>query len=116
MILHSDILTRKDLIDMLPRQIDADIHERGSRKRARSWNVKLAYYGPKQKGRRMGFVNSGTHGAGYAYSATYDEHGEWMSRLFDIDPNAIITDYNGRDDFHRKTEYKYADLEQASKP
>lgn len=43
--------------------------------------------------------------------ATYDEHGRWMARLFDIDPHAriksAVNDFNGRDDFHAQTGGKY---------
>ncbi len=82
----------------------------GSRSRANGFTVKLAAM-PKEGRRRR--RNTGTHGAedgGWPImvaAATYDEHGEWMAKLFDIDPDAIITYYNGRADFHEQTEGKY---------
>jgi hypothetical protein len=43
--------------------------------------------------------------------ATYDEHGEWMARLFERDPRAIVyglVKYDGRDGFHEATGDRYA--------
>jgi|ERR1700729_4346849 len=37
-------------------------------------------------------------------TATYDEHGEWMAKLFEIDPDAIIATYDGVEDFYRQTQ------------
>lgn len=43
--------------------------------------------------------------------ATYDEHGQWMARLFEVDPRAriksAVNDFHGREDFHRQTSQRY---------
>jgi hypothetical protein len=56
--------------------------------------------------------NTGQWGAeqsgGYDKGATYDEHGVWMARLFEIDPDAIVGPYDGVDKFHEMTRYEYA--------
>ena len=43
--------------------------------------------------------------------ATYNEHGQWMARLFELDPQArivsAVNDFNGVEDFHRQTSRRY---------
>jgi hypothetical protein len=43
--------------------------------------------------------------------ATYEEHGEFMARVFDADPNAVIkttfATYRGRTDFDQQTNYEF---------
>lgn len=34
-------------------------------------------------------------------AATYDEWGYWLDRLFELDPGAILGQYESRDDLHR---------------
>jgi len=112
MRIHSDRLTRQDLYSATEGiegvWVDGAI-ETGSRSRARGFTVKLA--AEPQKGRRR--RNTGNYGAedgGYPIqvaAATYDEHGRWMAELFERDPDAIITYYSGRDDFHEQTDGKY---------
>ena len=93
MKLHSDVLTRTDLIEALDLPaVTAEIAECGSRKRRRGFTVYLSGTSP---------FASQRSGAGKA--ATWDQHGRWMARLFDIDPDAIIAIYNGRDAFYAET-------------
>lgn len=58
---------------------------------------------PRQTG-QWGAEQSG----GYLKGATYAEHGVWMARLFEMDPEAIVGPYDGADDFHRQTRYEFA--------
>jgi hypothetical protein len=43
--------------------------------------------------------------------ATYHEHGHWMARVFEMDPDAriksAVNDFDGREDFHRQTNGLY---------
>lgn len=44
-------------------------------------------------------------------AATWDEHGVWMARLFDKDPELRIVafaKYEGKEDFHTQTEGRYS--------
>lgn len=54
-------------------------------------------------------TNSGNRGAGTYPAATYDEWGEFLAALFELDPTAKTdgAGYNGRDDFHVKTKGHY---------
>lgn len=58
-------------------------------------NVRLASWEPRGKGMNYRLVTGG-HGSWSveAWNATWDEHGIWMARLFDIDPNLRITGAN----------------------
>lgn len=73
------------------------------RLRQRGWKVRLTCT------RSNRHRNSGTHGAATweMPAASWDQHGRWMAELFERDPNARISNYNGRDDFHRATKGKY---------
>jgi len=107
MKIHSDILTSANLLQETPQDVYADIQAVGSRSRARAFNVRLEYTGTDKRRRR----NTGSYGAEdggypqYRKAATWDEHGIWMDRLFQIDPYAIIANYNGYDDFITQTTY-----------
>jgi hypothetical protein len=114
MRIHSDKLTRADLAEAIMAAglegvyVDGVIEGR-SQSRARGFTVKLAARpGPGRRRRNTG--RYGAEDAGhemYQASATYDEHGAWMAELFERDPDAIVTYYKGRDDFHDQTEGKY---------
>lgn len=91
MKIHSDKLTRADISDALATtgltaegvHLDGLI-ERGSRKRARGFEVKLS--AEPRKGRRRQ-RNTGQHGAEFMgdqplwVAATWDEHGRWFAEL-----------------------------------
>ena len=105
MKLYSDILTSEDLDAALPAGVGIrKVTRISTRQRLRCWEVFL-------EGRTAAHTrktNSGTHGAGSYYAASYDDHGEWMAVLFDIDPAAIISHWKGRDAFHAGTKGAYA--------
>lgn len=106
MKIHSDIITREDLFNSLPKfNLEVEVTMHGSRKRARAFNVGLQWDGPKVKGDGRYRRNYGTSGGGFdqPWAATYDEWGEWLARLFEIDPDAIAGSYNGREDFIAQT-------------
>jgi hypothetical protein len=121
MRIHSDVLTPSRLVEAIDAAgLDIAVHldscsVHKSRKRARGIEFRL---GATErvgtlKGERITRRprNTGKYGAeqagGHLYAATYDEHGEWMARLFDADPDAIIGYYDGRDHFHAETRYQY---------
>jgi hypothetical protein len=105
MKIHSDTLTRAVLFAALPKPLlDLECTQHGSRSRAHAFNVGLQWYGGKVKGDGRYRRNHGTSGGfDMPWAATYDEWGEWLARLFDIDPNAIAGQYKGRDDFYDQT-------------
>lgn len=110
MKIYSDVLTPDDIRANTPDRVYANVAEQGSRKRARAFIVYLEYLGEKAKGDgRTRRVNTPGTAGGLdsplvgSTTATYDEHGEWMAKLFDIDPDAIIASYDGRDDFLAQT-------------
>lgn len=113
MKIYSDTLERTDLYKALgevggrednwPSLYLSAITIQRPRIRSCGWNVRLEAL--RDSGH---FRNTGTHGAEQGVRAvSWDEHGEWMARLFEIDPNARIANYDGREDFHRQTEDKY---------
>ena len=106
MKIYSNVLTWGQLIDALPADVIASIQViRRPRVAARGWKVYLEGTGTRHTKK----VNSGESGAGYHSAATYDDHGEWMARLFAIDPDARISWWKNRADFDKGTEYRYSD-------
>lgn len=117
MRIHSDTLTFGDLTDAL-RVTKLSVEgvwlynssDHGSRKRAHAFEVALrAEPGRDRNGKARRAPNSGSYGADYGRAATYDEWGYWLAELFRRDPNAVMTYYNGADDFHAKTKHAYGD-------
>lgn len=105
MKVYSDIIETHELWKALPEDVYANVRPiKRPRVRARGWDVNLEGLGARHTRK----VNSGEYGAGYHKAATYDDHGEWMQRLFDIDPDARISWWKDRADFMRGTEGKYA--------
>lgn len=108
MKVYSDSLERGDLWEALPEvslYLEAVTIKR-PRTRSRGWTVRLEAL------RNSGhYRNSGQYGAEGTRAATWDEHGEWMARLFEKDPNAKITYYDGAEDFHAQTAGKYRRVE-----
>ena len=93
MRIHSSILSYADLKHARPDNVTVDIeHEGGSRKRGRGFTVYL--YGSSPFWAQH---DSSRH------AATWDEHGIWMARLFDLDRDAIISWYDGYEDFIGQT-------------
>ena len=106
MKVYSDTITRADLFDCLPGDVSAEVIEiRHARKRAHGFTVSLEGIGDRHYRRK----NGGNYGASSpgVMAATWDDHGVWMARLYELDPDALIADYAGRDDFERQTrEYR----------
>ena len=109
MRIHSDIIKREDLYNALPnRHLYLRATEHGSRSRAYAFECGLEYLGPKNAKHKY-WKNSGKCGAANVLAATYDEWGEWLLALFEIDPDAICGNYRGVRDFHDKTHGKYSE-------
>lgn len=98
MNVYSDTLTYRDLIDAAPAGVTVPVLEPMPRPRTRRFGYVVGLSGSSPYASQLRTEN-GTHKA-----ATWDEHGIWMSRLFDIDPEAIIATYKGRDDFLNQTQ------------
>lgn len=115
--MHTDHLTPADLHSALReaglQDVSVETITRGSRKRARAIDFRLA--AEPKKGRRR--RNTGRYGAEDAFqemyqaAATWDEHGAFFAVLFDRDPEAIIGHYVGRQHFHDKTQEQYRRVE-----
>jgi hypothetical protein len=99
-IIHSNTLTADDLYDAartIPGVYVDELSIHGSRDHARSFRVKLEGTGRQRNSGRWGADGSGQ-------AATWDEHGAWMARVFDADPDARFGDkahpiYQGREHF-----------------
>lgn len=104
MKIHSDILTIIDLQAALHTptriaEVYGEFMQVGSRSRSRGFIVKLTS-SDETRPHKSGFANADTRNE---RAASWDDWGIWMDRLFDLDPNAIIGQYNGRDDFYSQT-------------
>lgn len=99
MKVYSDILTDQDLRDAAK---EAGVYlwvcDRITRPRIakNAWEVSLSGSSPYTS--QMG---------DYHKAATYDEHGWWMSYLFNLDPDARISWWKSAEDFHARTEGAY---------
>lgn len=109
MKLYTAVLTERDLVLALPDAlylVDGYSLHVGPRSR-RFDKVRLGALNPRGPGMNYKLM-TGSHGStwnGY-YNATWDEHGIWMTRLFDIDPKLRIVGaytYENREDFHVQT-------------
>lgn len=101
MKIHSDILTRENLLEHVPDGVTLELAEKGSRKRRHAFDVEMAAEpGEDAHGvpRRYSRMSGGPDRA-----ATWVEWGDWMVELFKLDENAVIGDYDGREDFVRRT-------------
>jgi hypothetical protein len=98
MLIHSDKLTEGTIRDCVPagtylaahynrNEEWASVHTQGSRSRERAYSVRLS---GSSKHTMQNLPDK---------SATWDEWGEFISALFDIDPKAIIGIYKGRNNF-----------------
>lgn len=113
MRLHTDKIT----VDDLYRAVNAAItpedgvvwleyYEHGSRSRARAFEVGLEGDGTVNR-RRRNPGKSVPYGTNKGYAATWDAWGRFFAYLFDIDPGMTCYAYNGREDFHNKTEGRF---------
>lgn len=62
--------------------------------------------------------NGGTFGSGrsYGYALTWDEYGQWFALLFDIDPDAWISGWDGLAKFTSGTHRKFVSYSRKSVP
>lgn len=115
MLIHTDVLTRRDFMEALPPGVSIDeCEELGSRSRQRAFQVRLVVWdggkGTSHPYRR----NTGHHGAedsdleAMQWAATYDEWGVWLDELFTRDPEMIAGQYKGKGHYHELTERRYA--------
>lgn len=104
MKVYSDSLTYDDLIGSLPDRVHLDecVAIKRSRVRQHGWTIQLSGTSTRHR-------NSGVYGAATwkAPPATYDEHGIWMARLYDIDPKARIACYRDAKDFRLSTKGRF---------
>lgn len=88
MRLHSDTLNRQDILNALPRGCYAEVlSQHGSRSHSYAYEVQLSGSSPYS-------AQSGQWKA-----ATYEEWGQFLQTLFDLDPTGKYGPYNGRRDF-----------------
>lgn len=105
MKVYSDVLTEADLRSALPDGVYADVRPlRQARVRRFGWDVYLEGFGA----RHTRATNSGTYGAGSRKAVSYDDHGVWMARLYQIDPDARVSWWKSRADFEQGTKGKYS--------
>lgn len=106
MKIHTDKLTYSDIY-ATPAGVEAETIERGSRSRARAFDVGLsAVHGTDRHGIKRCYArNSGKSGSAgnWDRAATWVEWGDWICGLFKLDPDAIIGQYDGAQDFIRQT-------------
>lgn len=105
MRIHTDTLTYDDVLQAAYNTQGvylSDLAEHGSRSRHHAFNVKLG-------GNSGRWVNSGQYGRGDHKAATWDQWGIFLAALYDKDPNMLAGGmYTSRDNFHERTERKYA--------
>ncbi|AXC36233.1 hypothetical protein SEA_FORK_4 [Microbacterium phage Fork] len=97
MRIHSDIIVRGDLSDLLkgmPGVHFDHVSEHGSRKRRRGLEVRLIGNSP--------YLNM----AKTDNAATWDEWGVFMARVFDLDSDALIGGETLQD-FDQRTNYRF---------
>lgn len=107
MRIHTDVITREDLLRAQAAAITAEdgyvfLHamEHGSRSRSHAFAVGLEGDGTRNRRRR----NPGT-GANRnkGYAATWEAWGRFLAYLYRLDPDMTSTYYKSAEDFHTKT-------------
>ena len=101
MRIHTSVLTMSDIHEAarVARVDFGRLNEHGSRTRARAFDVTLTGESrrrPNDRGSNPG-----------AYAATWDQWGVFLAVLFDRDPAMVTPYYSDRDDFERKTAYRF---------
>lgn len=104
MRIHTDKLTPDHLTGAAADMpgVRQEIDLRGSRKRARAYEVKMVGKpGKDRHGITRMFSTGGAYGTadGIHRALTWVEWGDWMVELLKIDPGAIIGNYAGAHDF-----------------
>ena len=114
MKIHSDILTEKhfhaatDAAGMAGVYV-SQLEVKGSRSRKRRIDLKLA--GNSNRNQNHGTGNSNRNqNHGTVKAATWDEWGMFINALFEIDPNAIIGQYDGMEIFREVTDNRFDTL------
>lgn len=99
MKIHSDVLTRESVrrFAHAATGLYPDMVERGSRKRAGAFDVKL-----------RGGTNRLRNDDSGEYAATWDQWGDFLARVFELDPNADTDVYHVAEHFHWVTGDRYA--------
>lgn len=107
MKIHSNILTEQDIRDCVPAGCYlaghyardgvtwSSINREGSRSRSQGFTVRLSGSSPY------------TMQSLPDKSATWDEWGDFIARLFSKDESAIIGGYKSANDFDLKTEHRF---------
>ena len=102
MRLHTDTIeTPNALRALLPEGVYAYITPKGSRKRARAFEVTL--YVPCKDDLHRRFGNSGGYGASDDVAATWDEWGLFFVALYEVDPLWTCDYYPTERDFYDRT-------------
>lgn len=114
MRLHSSTLTAQDLCRALPEGVYANITPRGSRKRARAFEVTLYVLYKDDTHRRFG--NSGGYGRAEDVAATWDEWGIWMAALYALDSDALVGWYDSHTHFLKVTQAERERIQATHKP
>ncbi|UDL16708.1 hypothetical protein SEA_ATUIN_315 [Arthrobacter phage Atuin] len=125
MRLHSNTLTDSDIRDSIQAAKDAGkidrlvgfeiFDDKGSRTRAKAWEIQLGWYGDKVRGDGRRWKNTGKSGAdsygngGGCYAATYDEWGWFIAELYKRDANLVFGHYKTRELFNDYTKNAYRD-------
>lgn len=128
MKIYSSVITREDIMrtlyGMLPQASHEDFREIenprkthaitatnsdgvGTGLRAtykRGFELFLRWDGPAGRGTDHARKRNGRDG----YALTWAEYGQWFARLFDIDPNAWISGWDGVQKFHEGTNRQFA--------
>jgi hypothetical protein len=100
--LYSNTLTLAQVRDAVPAGCNGEtIGIRTPRVRTNGWTVRLTKPGGTH------YTNTGTHGAGAEKAASWDDHGVWMARLYELDPEMRVAHYTSAEDFHEQTKEAY---------
>ena len=100
MRIHSDSIRVSDLnAAARAARVDMEFTTHGSRKRDHAFNVNLTGESKRRPNRNH---------ASDEFAATWDQWGVFLAALFDVDPNASMTYYDGSADFHYRTAHRFA--------
>jgi hypothetical protein len=84
-----------------------ELARRGSRRRARAFEVRLTGDGTLTRRR----INAGTSRDvdrfSLPYAATWEQWGWFLVHLFTVDPDMVAGPYDGAEDFHRQTRHAF---------
>lgn len=107
MKIYTDLLAPSDIYRAAAdagSDVDVELTSHSSRSRSHAFTVHLI--AEPRPGRRRN-TNTGRQGAGYDCAATWDEWGNFLATLFQLDPNIVAGPYDGREDFTWQTAGRY---------